>query len=80
MVNATCRVGPVTIVAMILACASPERDRIRGSSAGADVGNRGRIVRMHEGAQPFYDNRCAMRPRECNGPMPVFGATQDTPD
>lgn len=34
-------------------CASPETTRTRGSGPGADVGNRAKIVYMHEGAQPF---------------------------
>jgi hypothetical protein len=35
------------------ACSSPETARTRGGGAGADVGNRGKIVRMHEGARPY---------------------------
>jgi hypothetical protein len=65
---------------LMVACASPERARTRGGGLGADTGNRDRMVRMHEGAQPYHDNRCAMRPKECNGPMPVFGATHDKVD
>lgn len=33
-------------------CASPEAARKRGGQ-GADVGNRGKIARLHEGAKPF---------------------------
>lgn len=36
------------------ACASPETKRARGAGAGADVGNRGKVVQMHEGSNPFY--------------------------
>ena len=36
----------------LVACTSPEATRTRGG-AGADVGNRTKIVRMHEGADPF---------------------------
>lgn len=42
----------ITITAMT-GCTSPETARVRGGGPGADVGNRGEIVRMHEGAQPF---------------------------
>jgi hypothetical protein len=35
------------------ACSSPETVRTRGGGPGADLGNRGPIVRMHEGARPY---------------------------
>ena len=35
------------------ACSSPETARTRGGGPGADLGNRGKIVRMHEGARPY---------------------------
>ncbi len=35
------------------ACTSPETRRTRGSGPGADTGNRGDYVRMHEGSKPF---------------------------
>ena len=34
-------------------CASPETTRSRGGGRGADLGNRGKIVQMHEGSKPF---------------------------
>jgi len=37
----------------LIACASPEATRTRGGGPGADVGNRTRIVQMHEGSKPF---------------------------
>jgi hypothetical protein len=43
----------VTGFLLLLGCASPETTRTRGGGAGADVGNRGQFVRMHEGARPF---------------------------
>ena len=46
----------VTLVALLLylaGCASPETMRTRGSGPGADVGNRGKTVQMHEGSKPF---------------------------
>jgi hypothetical protein len=39
----------------LAACASPEATRTRGGGPGADPGNRGKIVRMHEGADPFQN-------------------------
>lgn len=34
-------------------CSSPETMRSRGGGPGADIGNRDKIVRMHEGSKPF---------------------------
>jgi hypothetical protein len=45
-----------TLLAMLFclaACASPEATRTRGGGPGADVGNRTKIVQMHEGSKPF---------------------------
>ena len=45
----------ITLIAMMFylaACASPETMRTRGGP-GADVGNRAKIVQMHEGSKPF---------------------------
>ena len=39
---------------MAVACASPEAGRARGGGPGADMGNRKKVVRIHEGADPFY--------------------------
>lgn len=41
--------------ATLAACTSPESTRVRGGDPGADVGNRGAVVRVHEGAQPFWN-------------------------
>ena len=38
----------------IAGCGSPEATRTRGGGPGADVGNRSRIVEMHEGSEPFW--------------------------
>ena len=35
------------------ACASPESTRMRAGGPGADVGNRGAVVFMHDGSQPY---------------------------
>jgi len=38
----------------LVGCASPETTRMRGGGPGADVGNRSKVVEMHEGSQPFW--------------------------
>lgn len=58
--------------AVLAACSSPEAERVRGGGPGADVGNRGEPVVMHEGSQPY-----AGTPRLIPGEAPpVEGATQ----
>jgi hypothetical protein len=37
----------------LAACDSPETRRTRGAGPGADVGNRTKVVEMHQGSQPF---------------------------
>jgi hypothetical protein len=44
---------PLALAGLIGACDSPEASRSRGSGAGADVGNRGR-VELHGGSQMYY--------------------------
>lgn len=44
----------VILSSCISACYSPETSRARGGGPGADVGNRGAFVNMHEGSRPFY--------------------------
>jgi hypothetical protein len=39
--------------AALAACTSPEAERVRGGGPGADVGNRGAPVVMHEGSRPY---------------------------
>ena len=41
------------VLCALAACTSPETGRPRGGP-GADVGNRTKFVRIHEGADPFY--------------------------
>lgn len=45
----------VALLATVLlsACDSPEASRTRGGDPGADTGNRGEVVLMHEGAKPY---------------------------
>ncbi len=45
----------MALAALIAAgCASPEADRARGGGPGADTGNRGDVLMMHEGSRPFF--------------------------
>jgi hypothetical protein len=57
----------------LVACTSPEVERTRGGGPGADIGNRGPVVEMHEGAQPYYRTPCVTTLDTCTGPLPVFG-------
>lgn len=43
-------------LAALAACASPEATRQRGAGprSGADPGNWGAVVAMHEGSRPYY--------------------------
>jgi hypothetical protein len=48
------RLVAVAACAVLLsACTSPEAERVRGGGPGADIGNRGEVVLMHEGSKPF---------------------------
>lgn len=38
---------------LVSACTSPESTRTQGGGPGADKGNRGPVVLMHEGARPY---------------------------
>ena len=42
----------IVVLAGAAGCTSPEANRQRGAR-GADIGNRGKILRLHEGANPF---------------------------
>ena len=41
------------VVFVLLGCTSPEAERTRGGGPGADVGNRGNPIVMHEGSKPY---------------------------
>ena len=47
------RLLPLAFLVLLAACDSPEAARTRGGGPGADVGNRGEILLMHEGSKPF---------------------------
>jgi hypothetical protein len=39
---------------IMTACASPEANRARGGGPGGDKGNRGEVVEMHAGSEPYH--------------------------
>ena len=39
----------------VVGCVSPETTRTRGDGRGADVGNTGPTVKLHEGSDPFWN-------------------------
>ena len=62
----------LVVLCALAACASPETGRSRGGGPGADVGNRTKFVRMHEGADPFYKTPQLIRSQ----PPPLASARQ----
>jgi hypothetical protein len=44
----------LVLAGLCLGCTSPEATRTRGGGPGADVGNRGEIVSMHDGSDPYW--------------------------
>ncbi len=50
----TLTLSMLLIGAAVSGCASPETTRTRGDGPGADVGNRGQTVKLHEGSDPFW--------------------------
>jgi hypothetical protein len=62
----------VLLIGCIVAvgCVSPEATRERGGR-GADVGNRPEVVKMHDGAEPFWKT-----PRFVTGHPPLESARQ----
>jgi len=50
--GAALRVLPVVL--LLAACTSPEATRTRAHGRGADVGNVGAVVKMHEGSDPYW--------------------------
>jgi hypothetical protein len=45
----------ITAALALAACESPEAHRRLGGGPGADVGNRGPTVELHEGSQPYWE-------------------------
>ena len=57
----------LTGVALVSGCVSPETTRTRGGP-GADVGNKGPTVKLHEGSDPFWQTPDRI-PGEQHGPL-----------
>lgn len=47
-------VSVLSVAGALAACTSPEATRVRAQGSGADVRNVGDVVKMHEGADPFW--------------------------
>ena len=45
------------LVALLVGCTSPEATRVRAQGRGADVGNVGPVVKMHDGSDPYWRTR-----------------------
>jgi len=67
----------VLLVAMLAGCVSPEARRERGTGAGADIGNRGDVVEMHEGSVIYANTPCLTTLPECTGPLPAGSARRN---
>jgi hypothetical protein len=39
---------------LVVGCNSPEAARMRSGGRGGDIGNRGTVVQIHEGARPYW--------------------------
>lgn len=61
----------LVLLCALAACTSPETGRSRGGP-GADVGNRTKFMRMHEGSDPFYKTPSLIRSQ----PPPLASARQ----
>ena len=59
--------GGVALALLVLGCTSPESSRSRGGGPGADTGNRGAVVEMHEGSWIFHRTppRVTVQARHC---------------
>ena len=65
----------LVVLALLAGCTSPETERVRGGGPGADVGNRGKPVVMHEGSRP-YEGTPTLIPAEAPPLEPSMQARQ----
>lgn len=65
----------VAVLLLLAGCTSPEAERVRGGGPGADVGNRGTPVVMHEGSKP-YEGTPRLIPGEAPPMEPATQARQ----
>lgn len=59
----------------LAACAttSPEASRARGGGPGADPGNHGAVVQVHDGNEIYYKTPCRTVKVKCSGPLQNAG-------
>ena len=65
----------IALLVLLAGCSSPEAERVRGGGPGADVGNRGNPVVMHEGSKP-YEGTPRLIPAEAPPVDPAMQAYQ----
>ena len=62
------------VAAGLAACAtSPEAARARGGGPGADPGNHGAVVQIHDGNDIYYKTPCRTDKVKCSGPLQNAG-------
>lgn len=64
------RIALILTAVVVTGCTSPEAERTRGGTRGADIGNRGDEVLMHEGSRPYFRTP-TLQPTD---PPPLDGA------
>lgn len=47
-------IAALGVLLVLFGCTSPEATRARGGGPGGDKGNRGEVVEMHAGSEPYY--------------------------
>ncbi len=57
----------LALLGAVTACASPEAGRSRGGGPGADPGNHGAVVEVHDGAKIYYRTPCRTIKVKCSG-------------
>jgi hypothetical protein len=66
-------VAASALLAVAIACGSPEATRTRGGGPGADPGNHGAVVQVHAGAKMYHKTPCRTVKVKCSGPLPSAG-------
>jgi hypothetical protein len=64
---------PLSLLAALAGCASPEATRVQGGGPGADPGNHASVVEIHAGAKIYYKTPCRTTKVKCSGPVPDAG-------
>jgi len=62
------------VAAGVAACTtSPEATRARGGGPGADPGNHGSVVQVHDGNKIYFKTPCKTPKVKCSGPVQDAG-------